>query len=70
MLFFRSEAEAAEWKRARKIQTGEILSLAQLWALSQKWYGNRLAHDFEGRSQEEAQAIFRELGLTAPFWYV
>lgn len=70
MLFFRSEVEAAEWKRSRNVQRGEILSPAQLWALSQKWYGNRLAHDFHGRSLDEAQSIFREMGLTAPFWYV
>jgi hypothetical protein len=69
MLFFRSEAEAAEWKRARNVQTGEVMPLAQLWTLSQKWYGNRITRDFHGRSLEEAQAIFREVGLTAPFWY-
>jgi hypothetical protein len=24
--------------------------------------------DFHGRTPEQAQAIFRELGLTSPFW--
>lgn len=70
MLFFRGENEVQEWKRARSVHTGEILSLEQLWALSQKWYGNRLAHDFHGRSPQEAQKIFREMGFTAEFWYV
>lgn len=68
MLFFRSEADVAEWKRARSVTTGEILTLERLWDLSEKWYGNRLAHDFHGRSLEQAQAVFREVGLTAQFW--
>lgn len=70
MLFFRSEEEVRAWQHERQVPTGEILSLAQLWELSKKWYGNRLSPDFHGRSLEQAQAVFREVGLTAPFWYV
>lgn len=70
MLFFRSEEEVRAWQRERIVPTGEIISLAQLWALSKIWYGNRLSPDFHGRSLEQAQAIFREVGLTTPFWYV
>ncbi len=70
MLFFRGENELREWQRARNVTTGEILSLEQLWELSQHWYGNRLDKNYHGRSLEEAQEIFREMGFTAPFWYV
>lgn len=69
MLFFRSEADAAEWKRARNVPTGEIISLEQLWELSQKWYGNRLEHAFHGRSRAQAQDLFRAVGLTSEFWF-
>lgn len=70
MLFFRSEEDAREWKGARNVQTGEILSLEQLWDLSQRWYGNRLDNDFHGRSLDQVQEIFRAVGLTSNFWYV
>lgn len=70
MLFFRSEADTNEWKRTRNVSTGEILSLAQIWELSQKWYGNRLEHSFHGRSLEQAQQIFQEMGFESAFWYV
>lgn len=49
---------------------GQVLNLEQLWALAQAWYYNRLRPDYHGRSLEEAQDIFRALGLDAPFWYL
>lgn len=69
MLFFRSEADVAEWKRERNVTTGEIMPLAQLWELSKIWYGNRLLPEFHGRSLEQAQNVFREMGLVSKFWY-
>lgn len=45
-----------------------MLSLQKVWALSQRWYGDRMARSFRGRSQQEARAIFAALGLTADFW--
>jgi hypothetical protein len=47
---------------------GEALRLQQTWELSRLWYGDRLDPDFQGRTAEEAQAIFRDLGLQSPFW--
>lgn len=70
MLFFRSEEDVTAWKGARNVQGGEILSLEQLWDLSQRWYGNRLDKDFHGRSLDQVQEIFRAVGLTSNFWYV
>jgi hypothetical protein len=70
MLFFRSEEDVRAWQRERNVAGGEILSLEQLWELSQKWYGNRLNHDFHGRSLEQAQAIFRDMKFESEFWYV
>lgn len=70
MLFFRSEADLSEWKRARNVQAGEHFSTNRLWTLSQAWYGNRLDPNFHGRSLDAAQDIFREMGFSSPFWYI
>ena len=45
-----------------------MLSIAQAWDLSVKWYGNRLAPDFRRPAAEEASAIFESVGLTGAFW--
>ncbi len=70
MLFFRSEDDLAAWLTEKKRPRGETLSLSQLWALTQAWYHNRLDIKFHGRSLEEAQTIFRQVGLTVPFWFI
>lgn len=70
MLFFRAENDVTEWQRARNVTTGETISLAELWALSQAWYGNRLDHTFHGRSLSQAMEIFRAVGFSSAFWYV
>lgn len=49
---------------------GASLPLDQVWALSKLWYHNRLDPAYHGRSAEEAQAIFRQLGLHDAFWYL
>jgi hypothetical protein len=68
MLFFRSEADLEAWLQARNAQRGAILSLSQLWQLSKRWYHNRLDVEYHGRTLEQAQEIFREVGLVASFW--
>lgn len=70
MLFFRGENDVTEWKRARSVTTGEIISLEQLWTLSQAWYGNRLDKNFHGRSLNAAQDIFRAVGFSSAFWFL
>jgi Alkylmercury lyase len=69
MLFFRSEEDLEQWKRERNITEGQVVSVGKIWELSQVWYGNRLERDFHGRSLEEAEGIFRGVGLTSGFWY-
>ena len=44
------------------------MTLPQAWALSQRWYGNRLDPDFRRPGVEEADAIFASVGLTGAFW--
>jgi hypothetical protein len=69
-LFFRSEAGIDRWCSQNNVQRGETLSLSQLWALAQAWYHNRMDPQFRGRTVEEAQGVFRQLGLRSPFWYL
>jgi hypothetical protein len=44
------------------------MTIAQAWDLSVKWYGNRLARDFQRPTIDEARAIFASVGLTGKFW--
>jgi hypothetical protein len=47
---------------------GEVLSLDQTWELAQQWYHDRMRPDFHGRSAEQAQQIFQQVGLHSPAW--
>jgi hypothetical protein len=44
------------------------MTIAQAWALSRQWYGNRLTPEFRRATIDEAHAIFAAVGLTGPFW--
>jgi len=68
MLFFRSEELLEEWLASNHAQRGAVLSISKLWELSQLWYQNRMSPNYHGRTIEEAQAIFRVVGLTSEFW--
>jgi len=70
MLFFRSEEALNEWLGSRNVACGAVLSIPQLWQLSQSWYHNRMSPDYHGRTLEQVQEIFKELGLTSGFWSV
>jgi hypothetical protein len=69
MRFFRSEETVRAWQARQPGPLGEVLTLTQVRELSQLWYHNRLAPDFHGRTTEQIVAIFRQVGLTAKFWY-
>lgn len=68
MLFFRSEEALEKWLVSKKAERGAVLTIPQLWELSQRWYQERLSPEYHGRTMEEAQAIFKEVGLTSKFW--
>jgi hypothetical protein len=68
MLLFRAEANIAAWCQQQQVPQGQILTLDQVWQLSQRWYGDRLSPDFVGRSAEQVEAIFHEVGLIDSFW--
>ncbi len=47
---------------------GEVLSLEQAWRLAKAWYSDRLEPTWRRKTPEEAQAVFADIRLTAPFW--
>ena len=70
MLFFRSEEALNEWLASRHAERGEVFSIPRLWELSQRWYQDRLSPEFHGRTVEQVQEIFKEMGLTSAFWNI
>jgi hypothetical protein len=68
MLFFRSEELLNSWLESNQAQRGEVLSIPQLWQLSQRWYENRLSLEYRGRTVQQVQEIFKQVGLTSEFW--
>jgi hypothetical protein len=48
---------------------GAILDLNTCWRLAEAWYGeDRRDPHWRRRAADEAQALFKSLGLTSPFW--
>jgi hypothetical protein len=70
MLFFRSEETLNQWLASKHARRGATLSISQLWGLSQRWYHNRLSLEYHGRTIEQVQEIFKEVGLTSAFWSI
>jgi len=68
MLLFRSEEDVDVWSARTGEPRGETLTLQQVWALSQLWYGDRMDPAFRGRSAEQVGAIFERVGMTSEFW--
>ena len=68
MLFFQSEENLNEWLAFQKVEGGAVLSIPKLWELSQRWYRNRMSPEYHGRTVEQVQGIFKELGLISEFW--
>jgi hypothetical protein len=68
MLLFRSEETVKQWCAAREIPMRPLISLEQLWFLSQTWYGNRLTVDSRRPAADEMVEIFARIGLDGPFW--
>ena len=46
----------------------DILTLAQATALARAWYAKKLSPDWRRHTPEEAEALFKKLGLDMTFW--
>ena len=68
MLYFQSEEMLNEWLLPKRAERGAVMSIELLWRLSQRWYQDRLSPEYHGRTMEQVQEIFADLGLTSVFW--
>jgi hypothetical protein len=69
MLLFRSEEHVERWCRDRGVERGGTLSLEQVWVLALAWYTpDRREPEWHRHPVEEAERIFRIVGLTSDFW--
>jgi hypothetical protein len=68
MAFFRSEEMLNEWLASNHAERGAVLSVPKLWELSELWYQGRMSPAYHGRTVEQAQEIFKEVGLSSEFW--
>jgi hypothetical protein len=68
MSLFRSEEHLNAWLRDTRNQRGEVLSLAQTFALAKAWYLDPRNPDWRPRTRDESQAVLASVGLTSEFW--
>jgi hypothetical protein len=66
MLLFRSEEHLENWLIERP--RGEKMTVEQQWDLARRWFAGRDRPEWTRRSAEEAEAVFRNVGLTSEFW--
>ena len=68
MRLFRSEEDVEAWCAERGLTPGATLPVAQLQALAEAWYGDRLYPSWRPRSRGASQEILAAHGLTGDFW--
>ena len=68
MLLFRSGDHLDRWLQDPSHPKGESLSIVQQWELAEKWFAGRHLPEWRKRTAEEAEAVFRSVGLTSDFW--
>ena len=68
VLPFRHADEIARWSSRHSLPRGEAVPLHQVAAFASVWYGSHADPDWHKWSVAEAQDIFRQAGLTSPFW--
>lgn len=68
MLLFRSEEHVNRWNAMTGREPGATMTVHQQWELARAWYTDRASPNWKRRTPDEAQELFRRLGLTGPFW--
>ena len=56
--------------RRNYLESGEVLTLNQVWELSKLWYQDCLSLDYYGRSMKQVAEIFTQARLMSDFWYI
>ena len=67
MRIFRSEEHLQRWLEQGNPK-GERLSVEQQWTLAQRWFKGRHLPEWQPRTAEQAEGVFRSVGLTSDFW--
>lgn len=44
------------------------MPIADMWVLSQGWYGDRLSPDYRPATVEHLQSLLSQVGLVSDFW--
>lgn len=70
ILFFSSESQIDEWAARHGRPKGAILKMPAALQLAQRWFGDYARPDWRRKTPEQAEAIFRELGLDRRFWNI
>lgn len=70
ILLFTDEEHAARWREKAKPPTFTTLTIEQATALAHAWYAKKLDPDWRRFTDEEAEAIFDDLGLDPKFWHL
>jgi hypothetical protein len=68
VLPFRSPEDIRQWCSRHRLPHGEAVPLRQVARLARRWYGTYADSNWHKWTVAEAQDIFREVGLTSPFW--
>jgi hypothetical protein len=68
ILFFASDREIDDWCVRHAFPRGEAIAMATGVGLAGEWFGDYLEPTWRRKTPEEAQQVFRSLGLTSPFW--
>jgi hypothetical protein len=55
-------------RSADEVEGGELMSVQQLQALAEVWYGDRLDPEWRPRTRDESQRLLADVGLTSEFW--
>ena len=68
MLLFRSEEHVDRWCKERGVERGATMTPETALELATAWFGDRQDPGWRRKSAQEAEAIFRNLGLVGDFW--
>ena len=68
MLAFRSEEHVDRWCKLWRVPRGATMTLEQQFHLAVAWYEDMLDPDWGRPSPGDAEALFRQVGLSGEFW--
>jgi len=70
VLPFRSSAEIERWSTRHGLPQGKAIPIKQLSDLAYHWYGQHAVRGWKKWTRQQAEEIFRRVGLTEPFWHL